>query len=282
MKMERRPDWLKKKVVFSGNIRTAGILKDLNLNTVCREARCPNISECFQRGHATFLVLGKHCTRSCRFCHVPKDAPPETVDPREPGRIARAVKKLGLKHVVVTSVTRDDLPDGGARHFARTVGCLRRLSPCVSIELLVPDFRGDASAVRTVVESAPDIFGHNLETVARLYPLRPQADYHRSLDVLKEAKAYGTRLKTKSALMLGLGETEQEVMTALGDLRRADCDFLALGQYLRPDPRNVGVKEYLTPQKFETYRKKALALGFLHVESAPYVRSSYNAASYLA
>jgi len=281
MPIERRPPWLKKKIEFSGAKETSELLARLGLNTVCREARCPNISECYKNRHATFLILGKVCTRSCAFCHVTKGAAPEPLDPAEPGRVAECARRMGLRHVVVTSVTRDDLPDGGAGPFAQTTELLRQIPSRPAVEILVPDFQANTDAIAVVAASAPDIFGHNLETVRRLYHLRPGADYRRSLDVLACAKKKNARVRTKTALMLGLGETQKEVMEAFRDLRDVDCDFLALGQYLRPDKKNTEVKEYLPPRVFEEYRRTALSMGFLHVESAPYVRSSYRAGAYL-
>lgn len=281
VKIERRPDWLKKKIEFSGGQETADLLRRLRLNTVCREARCPNISECYRNRHATFLILGKVCTRSCAFCGITKGAAPHPPDPTEPGRVAGAARRMGLRHVVITSVTRDDVPDGGAGHFAQTIRLLRRIPSRPAIEVLVPDFRADTEAIAAVTASSPDIFGHNLETVLRLYHLRPGADYRRSLNVLRCAKTKNSRIRTKTALMLGLGETQEEVADALRDLRGVDCDFLALGQYLRPDKKNTEVKEYLPPRAFEEYRRMALSIGFLHVESSPYVRSSYRAGAYL-
>jgi len=281
MPIERRPPWLKKKIEFSSSKETAELLVRRGLNTVCREARCPNISECYKNRHATFLILGKVCTRSCAFCHVAKGAVPESLDPTEPSRVAACAQEMGLRHVVVTSVTRDDLADGGAGHFAQMIKLLQQIPSRPIIEVLVPDFQGNKDAVAVVAASTPDIFGHNLETVRRLYHLRPGADYRRSLGVLASAKKKNARLKTKTALMLGLGETQSEVTEAFRDLRDVDCDFLALGQYLRPDKKNTEVKEYISPGMFEEYRRIALSLGFLHVESAPYVRSSYHAGSYL-
>ncbi|MFA5039042.1 MAG: lipoyl synthase [Candidatus Omnitrophota bacterium] len=281
MTIERKPAWLRKKIVFSREHGTKSLLTNLRLNTVCEEARCPNISECYCQGHATFLIMGKNCTRGCAFCHVTKDRTPEPLDPMEPQRVAEAVRQMKLKHAVITSVTRDDLPDGGAGHFCRVIGEIRGLGAKVTMETLVPDFQGNLQSVRAVSESSPDIFGHNIETVPRLYRLRPQADYKRSLEVLKNAKAFNPVLLTKSALLLGMGETEEEVIQCLKDLRQAECDFLALGQYLRPDKINAEVKEYVTPAAFKKYEETGLALGFLHIESGPYVRSSYNASSYL-
>lgn len=278
--MERKPSWLRKKIIFSQTENTKSLLQSLNLNTVCREARCPNISECYHQGQATFLIMGKHCTRTCAFCHVTKNHAPEPLDPDEPKRLAQAVSQMNLKHAVITSVTRDDLSDGGASHFSRVIEELRELPSRVSIEVLVPDFQGNTEAVQTVAKASPDIFGHNVETVPRLYCLRPKADYQRSLLVLKNAKQ--SKVLTKSALLLGLGETEKEVWGVMEDLRKNECDFLSLGQYLRPDKINAEVKEYLTPAVFDSYKEKALSLGFLHVESSPYTRSSFHASAYLS
>jgi lipoic acid synthetase len=282
----RRPEWLKKKIVFDQGRATGALLKDLGLNTVCHEAKCPNISECFKQKHATFLILGKYCTRCCQFCNVEKRKP-EDVDGNEPQKVALAVKKMGLKHAVVTSVTRDDLVDGGGSMFAKTTEEIRRVISCgnkeqkITIELLIPDFKTDETVLNSVVRSKPDIIGHNLETVPRLYSLRAGSDYRRSLFVLKLIKKIDASIHTKSALMLGLGEEEKELVEVLEDLRNAGCDFLALGQYLRPSLKNVAVAEYIPPEKFVDYKKIALSLGFKHVESAPYVRSSYHAAEYL-
>lgn len=276
----RKPAWLQRKIVFDQNRATAGLLNGLKLHTVCEEALCPNISECFKDKQATFLILGKHCTRSCRFCNV-ENLRPEPIDADEPKRVAQAVRALGLRHAVITSVTRDDLPDGGASVFCRTVEEIRKISPPVSVELLIPDFQGKTEALRRVAASRPDVIGHNVETVPRLYGLRPEADYMRSLFVLKHIKACGGNILTKSALMLGLGEEETEVTDVLRDLRNAGCDLLALGQYLRPTLKNTEVREYISPQVFERLKAEACGLGFLRVQSGPYVRSSYHAAAYL-
>lgn len=279
MEPMRKPEWLKKKIDFDRARATSALMKDLDLNTVCKEAKCPNISECYQKHHATFLILGKNCTRHCSFCNVEK-AVPLLADLDEPLRVARAVEKMSLKHVVITSVTRDDLADGGASLFARTVTEIKKSSNA-DIELLIPDFKADENAIRTVVQSKPRIIGHNVETVPRLYSHRPEADYKRSLSVLKMIKEIDASIFTKSALMLGLGEKEDEVLKTAGDLRKAGCDFLSLGQYLRPAFKNTEVVEYISPERFENYKAKALSLGFKHVESAPYVRSSYRASVYL-
>ena len=296
MDITRRPVWLKKKIEFEESRSTRSLLNSIGLNTVCKEAKCPNISECFKRRHATFLILGKYCTRHCSFCNVEKStlrprsglmvsevepSNPQTPDSGEPKKVALAVKKLRLKHVIITSVTRDDLPDGGASLFIETVSEIRKWPGSPHIELLIPDFKGDAKTIKTITGSKPDIIGHNLETVPRLYGFRPEANYKTSLRVLKLIKETDKNIYTKSALMLGLGEKEGEVMETMEDLRKAECDFLALGQYLRPSEKNVEVQEYVPPEKFDAYKSRALSLGFKHVESGPFVRSSYLASEYL-
>ncbi len=276
----RRPAWLRKKIEFASCEATRRILEAHRLNTVCREARCPNIAECFAQRHATFLILGRYCTRHCRFCHVAKTHKPEAPDPGEPDRVARATADLGLAHVVITSVTRDDLPDAGAAHFAAVVRCLRTACPGTRVELLIPDGNGEEAPLRTICDAGPDILGHNLETVARLYALRPEADYERSVSVLRRCKKISPKIRTKSALMLGLGEKRDEVLRVFDDLREAGCDYLALGQYLQPSRAHAPVRAYITPEEFEAYRQEALGRGFFHVESGPYVRSSYRAHAY--
>lgn len=280
MKYEK-PRWLDKKIRLSELGRMDGLLKDLGLNTVCRGALCPNISECFASGHVTFLILGPSCTRRCLFCNIGKKDP-DPVDPGEPERVGAACEKLMLRHVVITSVTRDDLEDGGADHFARTVGAVRRRLPSVKIEVLIPDFQGWESALQIVVASRPDIIGHNLETVARLYPrVRQGASYARSLEVLRRIKRMDGDILTKSGLMLGMGEREEELVNVWADLGEAGCDFLSMGQYLRPSPMHYPVKEYISPERFDEYRRDALKFGFKFVASSPYVRSSYLAHDYL-
>lgn len=259
---------------------TEGALAGLSLHTVCHQARCPNISECFSRGTATFMIMGEICTRGCAFCGVTKGVP-MPLDPDEPERVARAVGRLGLRHAVITSVTRDDLDDGGAAVFVDVIHALKRAGQSPAIEVLVPDFGGDAASIEVVISAGPDIFGHNVETVPSLYGARKGGDYQRSLRVLSRAKERAPEMPTKSALMLGLGEKEGEVLDVLGDLRRAGCDYVSLGQYLQPARTNLPVTEYITPGAFERYRGKALEMGFLHVESGPYVRSSYMAEAYL-
>ena len=256
-------------------------LAGLGLHTVCEEALCPNIGECFSRAQATFLILGKACTRACAFCGVGHGTP-SPVDAGEPARVARGVERLGLTHVVVTSVTRDDLPDGGAKAFVDTVSALRALGRKLTIELLIPDFGGDRLAIRVVAASRPDILAHNIETVPRLYcAARSGADYHRSLEVLSYAKEYSGALHTKSGIILGLGEREDEVLGVFDDIAKVGCDFLSIGQYLAPNRSCLPVKEYIRPEQFAYYRKKALEAGLKHVMSGPYVRSSYSAAEYL-
>jgi lipoic acid synthetase len=279
MNLTRKPEWLQKKIVPSAHGEMEGLLKELRLNTVCQQARCPNISECFGKRQATFLILGRICTRLCSFCSVSKETP-LPLDQGEPASVAEAVLRLGLAHVVITSPTRDDLPDGGASAYAETVKQIRISSPKTKVELLIPDFMGDAAALATVVASAPDILGHNLETVPRLYGIRSGADYRRSLDLLADAHRLDPELKTKSGLMLGLGEEEGELFEVLKDLLETGCSYLSLGQYLAPSRQHYPVQRYLEPELFERYKAEALAMGFLHVESAPYVRSSYHADQY--
>ena len=275
----RRPPWLDRRLDFRAMHGTEAALAGLSLRTVCHQARCPNISECFSRGTATFMILGDICTRGCAFCGVTKGVPEPPADD-EPERVAEAVRRLGIRHAVITSVTRDDLPDGGASAFAAVIRALRRYCDDPAIEALVPDFRGDGEAIGTVLDAGPDVFGHNIETVPSLYGARRGADYDRSIGVIAAASRHGGFARTKSALMLGLGEREGEVMEVLVDLRRAGCQYLSLGQYLRPGRRNLPVAEYITPASFARYREKALDLGFIHVESGPYVRSSYMAEAY--
>ncbi len=251
------------------------LLEPLGLHTVCQEARCPNVGECFSGGTATFLLLGDVCTRNCRFCAIKKGRPLPP-DEGEPEKVALVAKRLGLSHAVVTSVTRDDLPDGGASHFASTIRSIRELNPGISVEVLVPDFGGRFSSLMKVLEVGPDVFNHNLETVPRLYPLvRPGASYRRSLELLQLAKKEGSI--TKSGLMVGLGETQEEMIAVMDDLRERGVDILTLGQYLRPSRSQLEVKEYLPPEDFATYKEEALNLGFKWVSSGPFVRSSYQA-----
>lgn len=279
MKMLRRPHWLQKKINPSAHAEMERMLGELSLHTVCQEAMCPNISECFRQRQATFLILGALCTRTCSFCNVKKEQP-HSLDPGEPGRVAEAVKRLELAHVVVTSPTRDDLVDGGAAHYVKTTTEIRHRSPQTKVELLVPDFQGERRSVELVLTEKPDIFGHNVETVPRLYSIRSGADYQRSLSVLRFAKESSAGTATKSGIMVGLGETEEEVLEVLADLRRVGCSYLSIGQYLAPSRNHQPVQAFIEPETFDSYRQRALEMGFKHVESGPYVRSSYHAAQY--
>lgn len=276
-----KPDWLRKRLPVGADVQAMEGNLELNrLHTICQEACCPNQGECFSKGVATFLILGKVCTRNCRFCAVDSGTP-EALDAGEPLRLAAEVKRLGLRFVVITSVTRDDLADGGAGHFARVIEVMRRECPDVGIEVLIPDFQGSSASLRTVVDAAPEVLNHNVETVPRLYPsVRPQADYRRSMALLREAKALNPSLTTKSGLMVGLGETREEVLEVMVDLRSASCDVITIGQYLSPSPTHHPVVEYVKPEIFEKYRRDALRLGFLDAASSPFVRSSYMAEKY--
>lgn len=280
VKIERKPEWLRKKVNSGGQSGMRALLGELKLNTVCQQALCPNIAECFSCGQATFLILGKECTRQCSFCNVEKGRLPAPPDSGEPGRVAEAVVRLGLKHLVITSPTRDDLEDGGASHFAATVAAVRERSPETAIELLVPDFGGSWDNLAAVLSAKPDVLAHNIETVPRLYSARKGADYRRSLLLLGKVASIAPDIPTKSGIMLGLGESPEEVLEVIADLRDAGCSYLSIGQYLAPSRRHHPVAEYISPDFFEAIREKALLIGFRHVESGPYVRSSYNAGSY--
>ncbi|MDF3000695.1 MAG: lipoyl synthase [Bacillota bacterium] len=275
---EKKPDWLKIRVSYSPKINEVSeMLKALNLHTVCQEANCPNAMECFGKRTATFMILGRECTRQCTFCNVSKGHP-MTVDDGEPARVAQAAAELELKHVVVTSVTRDDLPDGGAGHFARVIEEVKKTSPATAIEVLIPDFEGDKEALAAVAAAKPQVINHNIETVKRLYPsVRPIADYDRSLELIKRVKELDPSIYSKSGLMVGLGETPDEVEELLKDLRKSDCDIVTIGQYLAPSELHHPVVEYVTPEQFEKYKKLAEGMGFRHVASSPLVRSSYHA-----
>jgi lipoic acid synthetase len=279
LKIQRKPDWLRKKV---NQVEQAGmrhLLGELRLNTVCQQALCPNISECFSCGQATFLILGANCTRQCSFCNVVKTAPC-AVDTEEPLRVAEAVQRLSLSHVVITSPTRDDLPDGGSSIYSATVAAIRESSPGTRIELLIPDLQADLPSLRCIVESQPDIIAHNVETVPRLYHVRSGADYQRSLEVLRYCRELAPDKATKSGIMLGMGEQPDEVKQVMQDLRGVGCRYLSIGQYLAPSREHYPVQEYVRPEVFERLRKTGQALGFSHVESGPYVRSSYHAGQY--
>lgn len=274
-----RPDWLKKRIKISKQqTNVFELLSGLHLNTVCQSAVCPNIAECFAKGTATFMILGNICTRNCRFCAI-TSGEPLPLDEDEPKRIAEAVKELKLKHVVITSVTRDDLPDGGAEHFAKTIDEIRKEIPDATIEVLTPDFKGDEFALNKVVSSKPNIFNHNVETVPRLYSeVRPKADYQRSLFVLRKVKEFDPGLCTKSGIMIGLGEKREEISAVMRDLFNVGCSILTVGQYLSPSSAHLKVKEYIHPRIFKDIELEAKEIGFKYVASAPFVRSSYNAA----
>jgi lipoyl synthase len=282
-KMPRRhPDWIKVKAPGNLNyLRLKQILREKNLHTVCEEARCPNIGECWSNKTATFLILGDTCTRGCRFCAIDKGKP-VALDPEEPRNVALVVKDLGLGHIVVTSVNRDDLPDGGAAHFAKTVFWIKALNPQIRVELLIPDFEGNLQALRTVVQSGIEILNHNIETVPRLYgKVRPGHSYECSLNILTEAKKFRDDVLTKSGLMLGVGETYDEVIVTLQELREKKVDIVTLGQYLQPSTRQLKVERYVTPDEFQEFKMAGEKLGFRHVESGPLVRSSYHAWSHV-
>ena len=273
-----KPAWLKRRLPTGEAFNQVRELIDGGrLHTVCQEAKCPNIWECFSHRTATFLIMGGRCTRNCRFCNV-ENGRPEPLDPDEPARVAEAAARMNLRYVVVTSVTRDDLADGGAAHFAAVITAIRGRIPGAEIEVLIPDFQGDPAALQTVLQARPDVLNHNVETVPRLYPLvRPQADYRRSLELLRRAGRAAAGPPTKSGLMLGLGETAEELRAALNDLREADCRILTLGQYLQPSPRHLPVARYVTPEEFAQWRRFALSIGFAEAASGPFVRSSYHA-----
>ena len=293
------PSWLKKRLPARGRAaEVRRLLADLHLATVCDGAHCPNITECFARGTATFLILGRTCTRSCRFCAIPKAVSPAAPAGDEPHAVAEAARRMGLHHVVITSVTRDDLADGGAAHFAATIRAVRAALPQAVVEVLTPDFQGSTDALDTVLQAGCDIFNHNIETVPRLYPgIRPQADYSRSLRVLEYAKTHcvdrgigmaansgrhgtrrhGTRLYTKSGMMAGLGETGDEVVQVMRDLRSVGCDILTIGQYLAPSTGHAPVARFVEPEEFDAWKRQAEEMGFVSAACGPFVRSSYNA-----
>ena len=275
----RKPDWIRVKAPTSQGYRdTAKIMRENKLVTVCEEAGCPNVGECWSQGHATMMIMGEICTRGCTFCNVATGRP-DTLDPFEPGRVAVAVEKLGLNHVVITSVDRDDLEDGGAEHIAQTIRAVRRKTPGTTIEVLTPDFlKCPDSALEAVVEARPDVFNHNLETVPGLYPeVRPGARYFHSLRLLQRVKDLDSSMFTKSGIMVGLGEDRQAVLQVMDDMRAADVDFLTVGQYLAPTPKHHAVDRFVTPDEFASYEKAAYGKGFLMVSATPLTRSSYHA-----
>ena len=278
MPVTRKPDWIRVKApVSKGYLETAALMRANGLHTVCEEAACPNIGECWEQKHAPFMIMGDTCTRACAFCNV-KTGLPGPLDPREPARVADAVEKLGLKHVVVTSVDRDDLGDGGASHFAAVIGAIRRACPATTVEVLTPDFLRKEGAIERVVEAAPDVFNHNLETVPSKYlAVRPGARYFASVRLLQRVKELAPRMFTKSGIMLGLGEARNEVLQVLDDLRSAGVDFLTMGQYLQPTRKHHAVERFVPPDEFKAYEAVAYAKGFLMVSASPLTRSSHHA-----
>ena len=273
-----KPEWLKVRAPISKEYHeTRTLMRDAKLNTVCEEAACPNIGECWAKGHATIMILGSVCTRACAFCNI-KTGRPDLLDPHEPDRVANSLKKLGLQHVVITSVDRDDLPDGGAEHFAQTIQAIRKTSPNTTIEILTPDFLRKPGALEVVVAARPDVYNHNLETVPRLYPtVRPGARYFHSLTLLSRVKQLDPTIFTKSGIMVGLGEEKQEIYQVMDDLRSASVDFMTIGQYLQPTPKHHPLMKFVTPEEFKDYEKMGRGKGFLMISSSPLTRSSYHA-----
>ncbi|HMA83399.1 MAG TPA: lipoyl synthase [Candidatus Thermoplasmatota archaeon] len=282
MKSRRHPDWLK--VPLGGGKTYAAVRKQLRsaqVHTICEEAKCPNLGECFNRGTATFLILGDKCTRNCAYCNV-KHEKPQPLDLDEPKHIAESVKKLGLSYAVITSVTRDDLDDGGADHFSNTIKEIKHMNPRCQVEVLIPDFNGDNGALENVLLAQPVMLNHNIEVVSSLFQImRPQGDYDQSLQVLKESRRLHPNIPTKSGFMIGIGETIEEILGLLDDLRSVHVDYLTIGQYLQPTIKHAKVQKYYTPSEFDFFKKKALEQGFIHVESGPLVRSSYRAEQFL-
>lgn len=274
-----KPTWLRVKAPQwerVGNVKE--ILRDLSLNTVCEEASCPNIGECFNAGTATFLIMGPACTRACPYCDIDFEKKPKALDPTEPDRLAEAVRRMRLNHVVITSVNRDDLPDGGASQFVKCIEAVRAVSPDTTIEVLIPDLCGHWEALQTILQAQPEVLNHNTETVPRLYRrVRPQGDYARSLEVLRRSREFAPQVYTKSGIMVGLGETADEVEQVMRDLRAVECDILTIGQYLQPSPKHLPVQTFVTPEQFDAWREFGEAIGFLQVVSTPLTRSSYHA-----
>jgi lipoic acid synthetase len=274
-----KPEWLRVKAPQwerVGNVKE--ILRDLALNTVCEEASCPNIGECFNAGTATFLIMGPACTRACPYCDIDFEKKPKALDPTEPARLAEAVRRLGLNHVVITSVNRDDLPDGGASQFGRCIEAVRAISPQTTIEVLIPDLCGNWDALEATLLCQPEVLNHNTETVPRLYRrVRPQGDYQRSLELLRRSHELAPWIYTKSGLMVGLGETDAEIREVMQDLRSVNCDILTIGQYLQPSQKHLNVADFVTPAQFDAWRELGESLGFLQVVSSPLTRSSYHA-----
>ena len=277
--MTVKPEWLRVKAPQwerIGNVK--GILRDLGLNTVCEEASCPNIGECFNAGTATFLIMGPACTRACPYCDIDFEKKPKALDPTEPDRLAEAVRRMNLNHVVITSVNRDDLPDGGATQFVNCITAVRQVSPRTTIEVLIPDLCGNWDALAVILEAGPEVLNHNTETVPRLYQrVRPQGDYQRSLNLLRHTRTLAPSVYTKSGIMVGLGETDEEVRQVMQDLRSVDCDILTIGQYLQPSQKHLGVQEFIRPEQFAAWQQWGEAIGFLQVVASPLTRSSYHA-----
>ncbi len=275
--MIAKPQWLRRRILSSDRIeRTRDVLRHFSLNTVCESARCPNLCECFNKGRATFIIMGSVCTRSCGFCAV-RNGSPDALDPDEPLKIYEAVKQLQLKYIVITSVTRDDLADGGAGHYASVIKYLRARLEDIKIEVLVPDFKGSYESLKTIYEAGIDVLAHNIETVRRLHKsVKPISDYETSLGILRKAKSISKDVPTKSGLLLGLGETEEEVLQTMRELKGVNCDIMTLGQYLKPAPDKLEEYEFVSPKMFEKYKKIAYNLNFKNVSSGPFIRSSYH------
>ncbi len=276
--MRRHPDWLKVRIGGGENYtKMISLLRNAKLHTICQEAKCPNIAECFGSGTAVFLILGDICTRNCRYCNV-KHGKPSPINPAEPKDVAESVKQLGLKYVVITSVTRDDLEDGGAHVFFKTVKAIKNINIGCKVEVLIPDFKGEIESIRTIINAKPDVFNHNIEVVKELFPeIRPEGNYFRSIKVLKNIKEINSQTKTKSGFMVGLGENKNQIIATMKDLRNVNVDFLTIGQYLQPSKNHAEIKKYYTPDEFNKFNEIGLQLGFKHVESGPLVRSSYHA-----
>ncbi len=277
--MTVKPDWLRVKAPQWERVgKVKDVLRDLNLNTVCEEASCPNIGECFNNGTATFLIMGPACTRACPYCDIDFEKKPVALDPTEPQRLAEAVRRMKLNHVVITSVNRDDLPDGGASQFVKCIEGVRELSPGTTIEVLIPDLCGNWAALETILASNPDVMNHNTETVPRLYKkTRPQGEYSRTLELIRRSEEIAPWIYTKTGIMAGLGETDEEMRQVMRDLREVNCDILTIGQYLQPTQKHLGVKDFVTPEQFDGWREYGESIGFLQVVSSPLTRSSYHA-----
>lgn len=278
--MEKKPEWLRKKISINTIALMRKRLSENSIHTICEEARCPNISECYSNKEASFLILGNICTRRCLFCNVKKESIPLPVDKDEPENVALTIKSLGLKNVVITSPTRDDLPDGGANQFVFTINKIREMSPHTKIEVLIPDFNGNFESLKMVIDAKPDIISHNLETVKNLYHIRKGADYNRSLNILNFI-SNNSSIKTKSGIMVGLGEKEDELIELFYDLLNNGCKLLSIGQYIAPSKRHYKVFEYIKPEYFAYLKEICYKMGFIHIESSPYTRSSYNAYNYI-